>query len=246
MQFFRILVCLGALAGVTAWAQNGPQGGMRGGMGGGMGMMGPGRNVMGSVSEAAADHAVVQSYLGASYTIHYSEKTRFFKQPPLGQPDEGRRVAGGAEHGRPPAQLKAADIKTSLDVEVQGRLDEATHTVEATAVVVMDPARAQAMRDRMQNWAKTWLAGKVAAIDGVQLTVQGSVDNLPHVIVADENTSLRKRREPITLADVAVGDQVMVQGSVKPEGFVATSINVMEMPQGGPVHQPREGQPPPQ
>lgn len=228
------LVCVAALSAMVAVAQEGPRGGgMR------MGMFGPGRNVMGAVSEAAPDHIVVNSYLGATYTIHLSEKTRFLKQPPMGAPGEGRREAGNWQA----SELKATDIKPGLDVEVQGELNDAQKTVEATAIVVMDAPRAAAMRERMQSWGKSWLMGKVTAIDEAKLTVQGSIDNLPHVIVADENTQLRKRREPITLADVAVGDQVMVEGAAKAGSFAATSINVMgPMLQGGP-RRPSDGQP---
>ena len=230
----RTLVCVAVLAGVTAMAQEGPRGGgMR------MGMLGPGRNVMGTVSEAASDHIVVNSYLGATYTIHLGDKTRFLKQPPMGAPGEGRRESGNWQA----AELKAADIKPGLDVEVQGELNDTQKTVEATAVVVMDAQRAAAMRERMLNWGKSWLMGKVTAIDEARLTVQGSIDNLSHVVVADENTQLRKRREPITLADVAVGDQVMVEGAAKASSFAATSINVMgPMLQGGP-RRPSDGQP---
>lgn len=70
------------------------------------------------------------------------------------------------------------------------------------------------------------------------------MDNAQHTFAADENTSFRKRREPVTLADVQVGSNVRVEGAVKDGVFVATSVMVMGAPPatGGPA--PREGPPP--
>jgi hypothetical protein len=70
------------------------------------------------------------------------------------------------------------------------------------------------------------------------------MDNAAHAFVADEETTFRKRREPITLADVQVGDSVRVEGAMKDGVFVAASVAVMGMQQGGTV--PREASPAPQ
>jgi hypothetical protein len=70
------------------------------------------------------------------------------------------------------------------------------------------------------------------------------VDNAAHAFVADENTTFRKHREPITLTDVQVGDRVRVEGAVKDGIFVAASVTVMGMPQGGAPSVPHDGAPP--
>jgi len=82
--------------------------------------------------------------------------------------------------------------------------------------------------------------GKVTAINEAKVTLMGSVDNASHAFQADENTTFRKRREPITLADVQVGDAVRVEGAVKDGVFVATSVSVMGMPPGGMPTVPRD------
>jgi hypothetical protein len=74
----------------------------------------------------------------------------------------------------------------------------------------------------------------------------GSLDNATHSFVADENTTFRKRREPITLADVQVGDNVRVEGAIKDGGILATTVVVMGMPPGGTLRVPREVSPAPQ
>jgi hypothetical protein len=71
----------------------------------------------------------------------------------------------------------------------------------------------------------------------------GSVDHAAHSFVADENTEFRKRRDPITLADIQVGDVVRVEGAVKDGAFVAASVTAMGMPPGGTPSVPRGGAP---
>jgi hypothetical protein len=88
--------------------------------------------------------------------------------------------------------------------------------------------------------------GKVTAIDGVKVTLMGNVDNTAHSFVADENTTFRKRRDPVTLADIQVGDTVRVEGAVKEGAFVATAVNAMGLPPDGAQGAPRNGPPPTQ
>jgi Domain of unknown function (DUF5666) len=83
------------------------------------------------------------------------------------------------------------------------------------------------------NHGKTWFMGKVTAIDGVKVTLMDGIDNSSHSFVADENTTFRKRRDPITLGDIEVGDMIRVEGAVKGDSFVATAVNAMGQPPGG-------------
>jgi hypothetical protein len=104
--------------------------------------------------------------------------------------------------------------------------------VGAVVVFLVDPERAKMMREMQANYGKTWLQGKVTAIDGVKVTVLGAIDNAPHTFVADENTTFRKRRDPITLAEVQVGDMMRVEGAIKDGTFLASSVAVMGMRPG--------------
>jgi hypothetical protein len=99
------------------------------------------------------------------------------------------------------------------------------------------------MREMQANYGKTWLMGKVTAVDGVKVTLQGSVDNAAHSFSADENTTFRKHREPITLGDIAVGDMVRAEGAVKDGAFVATTVTAMSAPADGTPRLPRGDQP---
>ena len=141
--------------------------------------------------------------------------------------------------------LKPTDIKVGDAIAAIGEIDAAAKSVGATVVLQIDPERAKEMREMQANYGKTWLMGKVTAIDGVKVTLMGAIDNAAHVFVADENTTFRKRREPITLADIQVGDTVRVEGAVKDGIFLATAVNAMGA-QGPPPTVPRDAATQPQ
>ena len=196
----------------------GQRGGGRGGAGMGMGMA-TGRGVMGTVTEAAADHYMVKTDTGETYTVHFSVNTRIVKQPAGGRGPGGMGRGEGQDSngvsgrgmgrgmgngGNPPQTIKATDIKVGDAVGAMGEMDAATKSLGAVMIVQLDPERAKQMEEMRANYGKTWLQGKVTAIDGVKVTVQGMMDNSPHSFTADENTVFRRRREPITLADIEV------------------------------------------
>lgn len=211
-----------------------------------------GRGLMGTVTEVAADHYTIKTDAGDVYTVHYSVNTRIFKMPP-GTRGEGSGQGGGQNRGQdrgqdrgqgsgqdrgigyggnPPQQIKATDIKAGDVIEVRGETDAAAKSVGAVAIVQLDPGQVKQIRDMEANYGKTWLMGKVAAIDGVKVTLMGVVDSAPHSFVADENTTFRRRRDPITLADIQVGDTIRADGVVKDGVFTATTVGLMGMTQG--------------
>lgn len=232
--------------------QGSGQGGwQRSGRGGG-GMMGMGRGTVGTVTEAAADHYTIKTELGEVYTIHFSVNTRIMKQPP-GTGQRGNRGAGarqdaGAEDGgmrTPPQPIKPADIKIGDVIAASGDVDATAKSVGAIFVMLIDPERAKEMRAMEANYGKTWLAGRVTAINETKVNLEGGPDRAVHSFVADENTTFRKRRDPVTLGDMQVGDMVRVEGAVKDSVFVATTVVVMGPPPQGAGNQ-EPGGPPPQ
>jgi len=240
-----------------------PQRGGRG-FGGGMGMGGiaGGRGVMGTVSEVAADHFFVKTEDGQTLTVHFSVNTRMMKQPAgarvpgntrrgggqrqeQGQDPTQGRGGGFGEAGTPPETIKATDIKVGDAIGVMGEMDQTARSIGAVAIVQLDPQTAKEMAEMRANFGKTWIQGKVTEIDGVKVTVMSAIDNAAHSFVADENTAFRKRRDPITLADIQVGDTVRVDGAIKDGVFTAANVILMGMPQGGMPGGPR-GAPQPQ
>ena len=242
---FAGLASMALLAGALAAAQDAPAppqqtgnpapGPGRPGRGGGWGSGMGGRGVGGTVSEAAADHYTIKTETGEIYRVQYNENTRIMQLP--AEPAEP-----GAMRQRPQA-IKADEIHVGDAIMVMGEIDANAKTVGAISVMKIDPARAQQMREMQANFGKTWLAGRVTAVNETRVTLQSQVDNAEHTFVADENTSFRRRREPVTLADIQPGANVRVQGAVKEGVFVANSVVVMGPPAtGGPA--PREGPPP--
>ena len=156
---------------------------------------------------------------------------------------EGQSTGGGMGHGgNPPEPIKSTDIKVGDAIGAMGEIDPAAKSVGAIAILQLDPERARQMRELQANFGKTWIMGKVTAVDGVKVSLMSSVDNAAHAFVADENTAFRKRRDPITLADIQVGDMVRAEGALKDGIFTATTVNVMGMPQGGTPTVPRTAQ----
>jgi hypothetical protein len=247
-------IALSAAAFSQDTTQTPPQGGQgqrggRGGWGGGMG-----RGQVGTVTAVAADSYTIKNEAGETYTIHFSANTRIVKRPAgmRGQGGGAARAEGGGEGtgrgqggGNPPQPIKATDIKVGDAIMAMGEIDTNAKSVGAVTIMQFDPEQAKQMREMQANYGKTWLMGKVTAIDGVKLTIMGTVDNAAHTFVADENTTFRQRRDPITLADLQVGENVRVEGAIKEGTFVATTVNAM-LPQGPGPNGPRSSATTPQ
>jgi len=238
-----------------------------------------GRGLMGTVTEVAADHYTIKTEAGGNYVVHFTADTRIFKQVAGiggsagtgngegqngGQDSGSGRGAGGGQGagsgggagrgyggGNPPQLIKPTDIKVGDAISIMGNVDTTAKSVAANRIAQLDPAVMQQMRAMEANFGKTWLMGKVTAIDGTKITLTGVVDNASYAVVADENTAFRKRRDPITLADIQVGDTVRADGAVKDGVFTATNVNVFggsgggtpSVPRGETPQTPQGGQP---
>jgi Domain of unknown function (DUF5666) len=241
------------------------------GFGGGPGQGMIGRGLSGTVTEAAADHFTVKSFTGDIYTIKFTAETRMTKQPAgqrgtggapgfnrgagQGQAEGGGQQGGNGAQGQaqgrrfggnPAQQIKATDIKVGDAITAVGDVDSTAKSVSATLIMQLDPERAKQMQDMEASYGKSWLMGKVTAVDGVKVTLTGSVDNAPHSFLADENTTFRRRRDPITLADIQVGDTIRADGAVKDGVFTAATVTAMGGAAGENPAGPPPGSAPPQ
>jgi len=190
-------------------------------MWGGGGMMG--RGVMGSVTEITPDHFTVKTESGDLYTIHYSVNTRIMR----GSGGFRLSQSGNDAPFTPPVAIKPTEIKIGDAIAASGEMDPAAKSVGAVVIFQVDPETARRMREMQANYGKTWLMGRVSAINDANVTIQGGPDNATHTFTADENTTFRKRRDPITLADIQPGDTLRVEGALKNNTFVATTVSVM-------------------
>ena len=213
-----------------AWRQGQRGGGMMG-----EGMIGGGRGLMGTVTAVSADSYTVRTETSEVYTVHFSVNTRIMKQrirrqEPGFQPgaqsgaQPGAQPGSAPEPGAGPQFLKPADIHIGDVIAAAGEVDDAAKSVGAVFVVQLDPERVRQMREMEASYGKTWLMGRVTAMDGVKITLEGIRDKASYSFVADENTTFRMRREPITLADIHPGDMVRVDGVRKDGVFLASAV----------------------
>ncbi len=143
---------------------------------------------------------------------------------------------------------KFTDIKVGDGLGAGGVLDAPTKTLHAAFLAVID---AEEVRRAQADLGKTYIAGKITAIDldTLKLTVL-RLDNIKQVITVDESTSFRRggrgggaafgtppagesARKPeaptgesITLADIKIGDSVAGRGALKNGTFLPAELHV--------------------
>jgi hypothetical protein len=153
---------------------------------GGMAFAG-GQMVRGTVTATSADHLTVKTEAGEIYQVALSANTRLNKD-------------------RQP--VKVAEIKVGDAVGAMGVLDVPTKTVHAVFVGVMDAEQVKKVRE---NMGKTYITGKVTAIDmdALKLTVMRP-DGVSQVIGVDEQTSFKRGGRG--MAAITNGDGVVEMG----------------------------------
>lgn len=158
--------------------------------------------------------------------------------------------------------VKIGDLKVGDGVMAIGNLDGPGGTMHAAMVFATDAAQLKAMKE---NLGKTYIAGKITAIDTGNATI--TVERPDHVVQTiglDETTSFRRTHgrgagvgqgtsgppepgaaagESITLADIQVGDRVTGQGVLKSGVFVPAQLTVLPPDTGqvGHYHTPPTG-----
>jgi hypothetical protein len=243
-----MVLAAGHAVGPVVRAQEpGGDAGQRGGRGQFAGM----QRLGGEVTAVDGANITVKSEDGATMHIVTTDNTRVMK---------GRGVT-----------VKVADLKVGDGVMALGNMDAPNKTLHAAMVMATDAAQIKAMRD---NLGKTYIAGKVTAIDldNAKMTVERP-DKVSQTIGFDESTSFRRGGrggmamngmmggggmggraegapggeeggESITLADVKVGDNVRGTGTLKAGVFVPGQLVVVPPPAGG-RRRGGEGAPPP-
>jgi len=195
---------------------------------GGRGQFAGMQRVGGTVTAVNGDAVTIKGEDGVTYQVTTTPNTRLMK---------GQGV-----------NFKVADLKAGDGVMAVGNMDVPNKTLHAAMVFAQDAEQIKKMRE---NLGKTYIAGRVTAIDAdnLKMTVQRA-DNVAQTIGFDETTSFKRGARPargaggggfgfgaggatpveggesITLADVKVGDTVAGQGSVKAGVFVPTQLNV--------------------
>src|SRR6202161_4064661 len=162
-----------------------------------------GNGFRGTVTAAAAGSFTIHTDEGDTYKVLYSPNTRLMKD-------------------RQP--IEAADVHVGDMLMAGGLVDAKAKTVGAVLLYDID---AQEVRKARAGFGKTWVMGKVTAVHELRITIERAGDKQAQIVAVDENTSFRKRREDVTLADVKVGDTINAQGALHADTFLATTLRIM-------------------
>jgi hypothetical protein len=145
---------------------------------------------------------------GSETTIKFTDKTEFRKD-------------------REPAALK--DFKVGDGVLVRGE-ENPDYSVTAQMVAGRNgnggPGGGPNRQNPVGTLGKDFIVGQVKAIDAPGLTVMRT-DNVTQSFELNEDTSLRKGRESITMADVQVGDHIFAHGAMQQDQFVPKSVTII-------------------
>jgi hypothetical protein len=164
----ELIVVAGLIAPSVEILAQAPDGVQDGSREGGVAFAG-GQMVRGTVTALTADQLTLKTDTGDVYQVALSANTRLTKE-------------------RQP--VKIADIKVGDGVGAMGVLDAPNKTVHAVFVGVVD---AEQVKKARENMGKTYITGKVTAIDmdALKLTV-ARPDGVSQVIAVDEQTSFKR------------------------------------------------------
>jgi len=168
-----------------------------------------GRGIAGKITAINSGSIEMTKPDGTTVTVKLTDKTEFRKD-------------------RQPAKI--ADFKVGDLVFVRGD-ENADHTVTA-----------QMIGGRTGNgrgggggfgggagfgeMGKDFVAGEVKSIDAPKLSILRT-DNVTQTLELTEDTSLRKGRDSITMADIHLGDHVVIRGAPQNNVFVPKNVLVL-------------------
>jgi Domain of unknown function (DUF5666) len=138
------------------------------------------------------------------------------------------KVTSETEFRKDRQPAKAADFKVGDMVMVRGD-ENPDHTVTAKMIGARTGGPGGAgggMFFGGGTLGKDYVAGEVKSIDPPRMTVLRT-DNVTQTLELNEQTTLRRGRDSITMADIQVGDHVVAHGAVENNLFVPKGLMLM-------------------
>jgi len=135
------------------------------------------------------------------------------------------KLTDKTEYRKDRQSAKLADFKVGDLVFVRGE-ENGDHSVTAQLIGGRSGGGAGGSRGfggTGFELGKDFVVGEVKSVDAPNLTVLRP-DNVTQTLELNEDTSLRKGRESITMADIQPGDHVMVRGAVENNVFVPKNL----------------------
>ena len=140
------------------------------------------------------------------------------------------RITDKTEYRRDRQGAKLEDFKAGDMVFVRGE-ENADHSVTAVLIGGRSGGGGPEGGGRvLGEMGKDFVVGEVKSIDAPKLTVLRP-DNVTQTLELNEETSLRRGRESITMADIQIGDHVVVRGGVQNNMFVPKNVMVLSTEQ---------------
>ena len=135
------------------------------------------------------------------------------------------KITNKTEYRKDRQGAKLADFKVGDLVFV--RLDSnADHGMTAQMIGGRSGGGTEGGGRGFGEMGKDFVAGEVKSVDAPRLTILRA-DNVTQTLELNEETSLRRGRESITMADIQPGDHVVVRGAVQDNAFVPKNVMVL-------------------
>ena len=141
------------------------------------------------------------------------------------------KINGQTEFRKDRQPAKRTDFKVGDIIIVRGE-ENADHSWTAEVVAARSVNGPNGRSGPGGRFAETgtlgkdYVAGEIKSIDAPKLSVLRS-DNVTQMIELNEDTSLRKGRDSITMADIQVGDHLFARGSLENRVFVPKTVVVI-------------------
>jgi hypothetical protein len=218
IQLLILVALLGVLSVASTQAQDEPSGPPPQGQGRGQGYGGQRPTAFGKITAVHDGSLEVTGPDGNAVTVKITPQTEFRKD-------------------REPA--KVSDFKVGDMIMVRGT-QNSDGTVTANMIggrtgggMMYSGPAGQRGGGAMMNpgtLGKDYVAGEVKSIDPPKMTVLRT-DGVTQTLELTEDTSLRRGRDSITMADIKVGDHVMARGAAQGDNFVPKGVMVMNAEQ---------------
>jgi hypothetical protein len=136
------------------------------------------------------------------------------------------KITSQTEFRKDRQPAKRSDFKVGDVIAVRGQ-ENPDHTWTAQTIGARS-ANGEGRGPNMQagTLGKDYVAGEVKGVDAPKISVLRS-DHVTQTIELNEDTSLRKGRDAITMAEVQVGDHLLARGAVQDNVFVPKFVMVI-------------------
>jgi hypothetical protein len=137
--------------------------------------------------------------------------------------------------------LAVAMLSVAAGMSLAGGVAQAQYIGNGVGAAQGQHEQGRERADEAQ-YGRTWLGGRVTAVNGVEVTVQRREDNAVHTFVVTQRTVFHKHRnEPAVYQDVHIGDHIRAEGNLQNGWFVAEHVAVFDEQQNRGEHSGQSG-----